>query len=109
MEPTLRDKIIILLKKYDKLRDNPDKLIIAIWMNEIKEEHRLLTVVDFMTLAYKGNIKLTSPSTINRTRREIQKEFKELAGNRVERLAKADHIRKHIKSSTFITIPDKHG
>lgn len=104
MESDLKERIIVLLKKFENLRNAPDKLIYSIWMSEVSEENKRLRADLFMTEAYQGRIKLTSTETIHRTRREVQKEFPELAGNRKERLAKADRVRKNISNQPYITI-----
>lgn len=104
MEYSLQERIIILLKRTPSLRNNPDKLIYAVWMNEVSVEHQQMPTVEFMRKVYTREIKITSPTTINRTRQEIQRQFPELAGDKDERMKKANTIRKNIVHTNLTSI-----
>jgi hypothetical protein len=97
MESTLKTRIIELLRQYPALRDTPDKVIYSIWMTEISVETKYQSLHQFFTAVYQNKLKMTSPTTIDRMRRQIQAKMPELRGKLYkERLGKAERVRKDI-------------
>lgn len=91
----IKDSVMFLLKNYPHLRDDDNKLIANMWLNEanIKE----IDAMEFLKLFSKG--KFTSVGSITRMRRKLQEQHIHLRGNKYyERHKEEKNVRQNINA-----------
>ncbi len=74
-------RVLHFLKQYTHLKDNDDKLIATVLLNDLKSlglKPKEISGYQLLEIMAKG--KLTNPESIRRSRAKLQEEFPELRG-----------------------------
>ena len=87
-----------LLTNHQRLRDDDCKLIVNVWMKELrktKDQLQKMSGLEVLELVSRGAV--TKPESITRARRKLQEEYPHLRGfSYVRRHQKAEETRKTI-------------